>query len=106
MYYEYSDGKSDVTSTSYQNKRPSRWDKIDYAKQETGDEHYFINAWRYYSEYSIHEYGWYATKWADNKDIPIVSEMAYHFKEANVDPYEWDYWAVNVFTVIWGVLGF
>lgn len=106
LYYEQSDGVSEITSSSYQDERPTRFEKIDFAKQETGDEHYFINAWRYYNEYTVHEVGWFLTKWAYGKEIPVVSEAAYQFSVADVYPHDWDYWAVNVATVIWGVLGF
>ena len=105
VYYELSDGQSDLSPDSYQNEKPSRWEKLDYTKKETGDEHYGGNAWRYYSEYSLHEYGWYATQWAYQKNIPLLSEAAKHFKEADVLPQEWDIWPVNIFIVLWGMSG-
>lgn len=85
---------------------PSKQSNMTYAKQQTEEEHYNLNAWRYYSEYTLHEYGWYVTKWAYQKDIPIVSEMSYHFSSAEVDPEKWDMWAVSIGTVIFGILGF
>ena len=99
------DGESDLTSSSYQEETPSRAEKLDYTKQQTGEEHYNLNAWRYYSEYTFHEYGWYLTKWAYQKDVPIASEAAYHFSSAEVDPERWDMWAVSIATVLFGILG-
>ena len=40
IYYESSDGHSDVTSESYRDEYVSRWDRLDYAKQETGEDYY------------------------------------------------------------------
>ena len=103
--YENADGESNLTSTSYQEKNLSRSEKLDYTKQQTGEEHYNLNAWRYYSEYTFHEHGWYLTKWAYQKDVPLFSEMALHFSSAEVKPDQWDVWGVNICTVIWGILG-
>ena len=105
VYYEFSDGESDLSSDSYVDKKPSRWDKLDYVKKKTEDDHYFINAWRYYSEYSLHEYGWYLTGWAYQKNIPVLSEAAKHFREADVLPQEWDILPVSIFIVLWGLIG-
>lgn len=104
-YYETSDGESEIDSSSYQNKIPTRREKIDYTKQQTGDEHYGINAWRYYNEYTVHEHFWYLTSWAHGKNIPLFSEIAQHASVADVESHKWDYWVVNVLTVIWGILG-
>ena len=105
IYYEFSDGKSDVTPDTYQREHVTRWKRLDYTKQQTGEEHYNINAWRFHSEYSLHEYGWYITKWAYKKEVPLISEAATHFKEADVLPHEWDIGIVNIFIVLWGVTG-
>ena len=59
IYYEFSDGESNLTSDSYvENGYLTRWDRLDYTKQQTEESHYNINAWRYYSEYGLHMYGW------------------------------------------------
>ena len=105
LTYSEADGKSDLTSKSYQEKPLSRAEKLDYTKQQTGEESYNLNAWRYYSEYTFHEYGFYLTKWAYGKNYPVVSLMAYHFSSAEVEPDKWDVFGVNVFTVIFGILG-
>ena len=67
VYYTYfSDGKCfldwDSQESTYVDTYITRWDRLDYAKQETGDSVYGLNAWRFYSEYSLHMYGWYAVK--------------------------------------------
>ena len=86
--------------------QPSRQEKLDYVKQQTGDEHYNVNAWRYCSEYSLHEYGWYVTKWAYEKDYGIFSEVSIHFRDATVLPHNWDdVWQVNIFVALWGFTG-
>ena len=71
VYYTYiSDGVSDLTPTSYSGKDGekrkylSRWERLDYAKAQTGEKWYNLNAWRYYSEYSAHMYAWLAVSWA------------------------------------------
>ena len=60
VYYEHmSDGESDLTPDSYKDEDVSRWDKLDYTKKQTGEDDYTLNTWRYYNEYTIHQYGWY-----------------------------------------------
>ena len=109
MAYEASTGESDLTSTSYSDgshEKLTRQEKMDYAKQQTGDDKYTTNAWRFQAEYTFHEIGWNLTGWAYNKNIPIVSNLAAKFVSAEVDPNEWDErWYVNVGTVIVGLLG-
>ena len=109
IYYEFSDGESDLSSDSYSNnsgQKVTRWNKLDYVKQETQEEHYNINAWRYYNEYTFHEYGWYLTGWADEKEISVISGLADRFEAADVFLYAWDdRWYVNVATIIFGILG-
>ena len=104
--YADADECSDLTSSSYTEERPTRREKLAFTKQQTGEEEYSLNAWRYYSEYSLHEYIWYATSWADQKEIPFFSEVAKHAKSAEVDPKEWDIPIVNFFIALWGGLGF
>ena len=109
MAYEASTGKSDLTSTSYSDgshEKLTRQEKMDYAKQQTGDTKYTTNAWRFQAEYTLHEIGWNLTGWAYNKNIPVVSNLAKKFVSAEVDPNEWDKrWYVNVGTVFVGLLG-
>ena len=106
IYYEFSDGESNLQPDSYNGDYLSRWERLDYAKQQTGEEHYNLNAWRYYSEYSLHMYGWYATGWAYEKNIPVISKAAGSFKSADVDSQDWDTRAgVNLLTVVIGLLG-
>ena len=109
MYqYETSDGQSELTSSSYSSGDSiSKQEKIDYTKQQTGEEHYNINAWRYYSEYTLHECGWYISGWAYEQDVPVFSEVAARSKDANLSKDEWDNrWFVKVGTVFIGILGF
>ena len=109
IYYEFSDGESDLSSDSYSNnsgEKVTRWNKLDYVKQETQEEHYNANAWRYYNEYTVHEYGWYVTGWADEKEIAVVSWLADRFEVADVFPNAWDErWYVNAATILLGILG-
>ena len=106
LYYEISDKGSELTNDSYTQGYLSRWDRLDYTKQQTGEDSYNLNAWRYYSEYSVHMYGWYATSWAYKQDYGIISQWAYNFREADVAANDWDSrWFVNVATTIWGTLG-
>ena len=104
--YANIDEESSLTSSSYTEEKPTRKEKLAYTKQQTGEEVYSPNAWRYYSEYSLHEYAWYATSWADGKKIPLISEASKHAKSAEVDPEEWDIPIINFFTALWGILGF
>lgn len=107
LYYTFvSDGESSLSSTSYHEGYLTRWDRLDYTKQETGEEVYNLNAWRYNSEYSMHMYGWFATGWAYDKDIPLVSKWAERFFSAGVDPNSWDGRPlVDIATVVMGILG-
>jgi RHS repeat-associated protein len=107
VYYEFSDGNSDVTPEAYQDRWVSRWERLDYAKQETGEDHYNLNAWRFFGEYSIHAIGWYLTGWSYDKDLPLFPRLAGHFYSAEVEKDLWDgRWYVDWATVIWGIFGF
>lgn len=106
VYYEFSDGESEIGSDSYRDEYVSRWERIDYTKHETQEDHYNLNAWRYYSEYSAHMYGWYATGWAYKTKIPIVSGIAERCYDAHVVPGKPDgRWQVELPTAIVGILG-
>ena len=115
IYYDYiSDGESDLASDSYsmpadkpvEKHYINRWDRLDYAKKqtkETGGEHYNVNAWRYYSEYSLHMYGWFV--FADIYD-PKEENIASSLRSADIDPKKWDQRPeVVIGTVLIGFLG-
>ena len=108
-YFNSSDGESVLTPTSYSDGSKdtiTRKEKLDYVKQQTGEQTYNLNAWRYYNEYTLHEYGWYVTGWADDKGIWGVSWLADRFERADVFPNAWDdRWYVNVGTALLGILG-
>jgi len=79
---------------------------LDYTKKQTKERVYNINAWRYYSEYSVHMYGWFATGWAIDNENSIFYEVAKSFSDADVDVSSWDSRApVNIVTVIFGIMG-
>ena len=111
VYYNYiSDGEAELETnsehSSYVDEYVSRWDRLDYAKQETGEEKYNLNAWRHYSEYSLHMYGWYATGWAKDMSIPIFSDFAESCYTAEIDSKAWDSRTqVKMGTLIFGILG-
>ena len=108
VYYNYiSDGKSDLTSSSYNDGYINRWDRLDYTKsQDEMPNAYDSTARRYFSEYNLHMYGWYLTEWSYKKGIPLISNLADSAKDAEVKINTWDKrWYINVGTVILGWLG-
>ena len=107
VYYTFiSDGKSDLTSSSYTEGYINRWDRLDYTKMMTQEPRYNLNAWRYFSEYNLHMYGWYISGWSEDKNIPFFSLLAERTKTADIDVEKWDNrWYVNVASVILGLLG-
>jgi len=108
IYYEFSDGESNLTSDSYtKDEHKTTWqEKLDYTKKITEEEHYNINAWRFYSEYTFHEYGWYMTGWAHDKNYSGISWLAERFIKADVYSDAWDErWYVNVGTALFGIIG-
>ena len=65
-YYTFiADSETDITSSSYQDGYISRWDRLDYVKQQTQEDWYNPTAWIYYSEYNVHMYGYYALSFVD-----------------------------------------
>ena len=93
VYYTFiSDGVSDLTPTSYNDRYVNRWDRLDYAKAQTGQSEYNFNARMYHSEYTFHAHVWWATKWAyveegsNKKSIPFLSRLASSAYEADVVP--------------------
>ena len=107
IYYNYiSDGKSELTSSSYRDGYVNRWDRLYYVKQQTGQDLFNTTAWMYFSEYNLHMYGWYMTGWAHEKNIPLISGLAERTKSAEINVGKWDSgWYVNVGIVILGLLG-
>ena len=58
VYYELCSGDSDLKSDSYRDGYVSRWDRLNYTKDQTEQQHYTEDVWLYYSEYSAHMYVW------------------------------------------------
>ncbi|MDO5124663.1 MAG: RHS repeat-associated core domain-containing protein, partial [Eubacteriales bacterium] len=95
VYYNHiSDGESSLEAaaetSTYTERYVTRWERLDYTKKITEEPEYNLNAWRFNSEYSVHMYGWYATGWAINKNIPFFSDMAKSSKKADIYQNEWD----------------
>ena len=74
VYYTFfSDGQSDLTSSSYNINNSgfryhTRWDRLDYTKHQTEQPIYNFNAWMYNNEYSFHMYAWLLLKgWYTDK---------------------------------------
>ena len=107
IYYNYiSDGKSELTSSSYRDGYVNRWDRLDYVKQQTEQSKFNTTAWMYFSEYNLHMYGWYLTGWALGKNIPLISDFAKSTSDADITVGKWDSrWYVNVGIAILGLLG-
>ena len=114
IYYTFiSDGVSDLTPTSYSgvngddSKYLSRWDRLDYAKAQTGEKWYNWNAWRYYSEYSLHMYGWFALKEYYQEGVQSgLAGLANSVRSADVFSDRWDSRVViNILTFLFGLLG-
>ena len=107
IYYSYiSDGSSDLTSNSYRDGYVNRWDRLDYVKQQTGQDKFNAISLMYFSEYNLHMYGWYLTGWAHEKNIPLISGMAESTYLAEITVGKWDSrWYVNIGIVILGLLG-
>ena len=67
---------------------------------------YDLTAWSYYSEYSVHQAGWYATSWAQGKNIPVLSEWANRFEKAEITVGQIDERPTVKFeTIAWGIMG-
>ncbi|MBO4990201.1 MAG: RHS repeat-associated core domain-containing protein, partial [Clostridia bacterium] len=107
IYYASSAGESTLNGSSYNERYLTRWERLDYAKRQTKDESYFFNAWRYYSEYSLHMYGWFVLQgFYEEGNDKGLSGIAYKSKNAEVWEHEWDSrWFINVATVLFGILG-
>jgi len=79
----------------------SRWERLDYAKQQTGESFYNINAWRYYSEYSLHMYGWLftASYYKQNNFNYLRLRLLTFFREAYIIK-TWRYITILTHTAI------
>lgn len=94
IYYHFSPGESNLENDENVGSYVTigyinRWQRLDYVKnREIAAENcslsYFEDAWRFFSEYNLHMYGWFVTGWAANKDVPIFSKIAEHCEQANV----------------------
>ena len=106
IYYEFCNPEDTVDEDSYHDRYLTRWERLRDAKYETEQEHYNVTAWMYYSEYSLHMWGWRATWWAVDKEVPIASWVARHTNVADMDPTEIDTRPVVFLpTIIIGILG-
>ena len=111
IYYNYlakpeSSIETNTKESSYTEGYVSRWDRLNYTKQQTQSERYDHDAKLFFSEYSVHMYAWYATGWAEGKNIPVISKAAKQAKKADVKPHEPDSrWWVEVATQLWGQTG-
>ena len=109
IYYNHiSDGVSEVTPTSYNDGYVSRWDRLDYTKQNTQEEKYNLNAWRFNSEWRVHMYGWFVLKpfyTGKSSDGPMA-KLAYRAQSAEVDANLWDpNWYIQVAGIVMGIFG-
>ena len=118
IYFNYfSDGESNLETTNvglpYHEKRSdyvegyiNRWDRLDYAKHITKSEIYDMNAWRSYSEYSLHMHLWNAVEPFQGKDIWLADRIGKSAIHAHIDPYAPDPdWKIHALTIAVGILG-
>ena len=102
IYYDFlSNDESDLTSISYRNGYINRWERLDYVKEQAGQDKFNTTAWMYFSEYNLHMYGWYLTSWAYKKNVPLIPDLAKSTFKADITIGKWDSrWYVNVGIVI------
>ena len=82
-------------------RRISRWDRLNHVKAMTGESLYSFNAWRYYSEYNAHMWGWLGSLKFD-----FLSEYKGSLISAYVDPYTLDTRPeILLSTILMGILG-
>ena len=113
LYYTFSDravnleaGKEISSYVTEENgyQYINRWDRLDNARYQT-QESYFGGGWAYYSEYSLHMYGWAATSWAyDNDDVPIFFKIASSSRFANIDSVIDKRPEVMIPTILYGIV--
>ena len=78
---------------------------MDNTKANSEKAKFTINAWRYNSEYTLHMYGWFATGWAEGKNIPVISKIAKSCYSAEVGTAEDGRAIVDITTYIIGMMG-
>ena len=111
VYYTWlSSGESNLeqseNQSTYTNSYVTRWDRLDYAKQQTGDSTYGINAWRYNSEYSMHMYGWYVINPFSELGNERIDAYAESAKKIHIETHSADSnWKTRVVTFIFGLIG-
>ena len=118
FYYNHiSDGQSKIDESSDlsyyaedgRNWYINRWERLDYAKHLNEDSLYSPLAWHYYSEYSIHMYGWRFSKWAkDEKENESFIYDAFHniFESSKKVHFSDNKWYIELGIIIYGLLGF
>ena len=107
IYYNcFSDAESDLTTTSYNDRYLNRWERLDYTKYNSKEDSFNFNAWRYYSEYNLHMYGWGLLGWAHKKGIYKISKWAGQFQVAELNSDTMDGRPeVDIPTILLGILG-
>ena len=88
----------------------NRWERLDYTKsvmEKTGQPiKYNRNAWRYYSEYNFHMYGWFMLSLFFESDFVSLSDYARRARHADVDAFVEDRdYKVKFLTRFIGILG-
>lgn len=107
-YNHFSDGETSITSSSYNDGYINRWERLDYAKHNTQEEKYNLNAWRFNSEYSVHMYGWFVLKpfYTGDYSDGFLAKLAYRAQSAEIDANLWDpNWYIQVAGIIMGIFG-
>lgn len=116
-YNNISDGESDLEvgkedipyserKGDYVDRYVSRWERLDYAKKAMQNDTYNQNAQKFYGEYSLHMYLWYAVKDFQGKGIWIADRIGRSAIHAHVVANEPDEdWKVDFLTAIVGFLG-
>ena len=111
IYYDYfssnvSDLEQNSGASSYVDSYVSRWDRLDYTKKETEDSTYFFNSWRYYSEYSMHMYGWYALLPFKDRGFEKIDPYIESLECVHILPHEEDEnLKSRILTYLFGLLG-
>ncbi len=105
-YNHFATTESSLDSSSYVSEGYlTRWERLDNTKANSEKAKFTINAWRYNSEYSLHMYGWFATGWAKDKNIPVISKIAKSCYSADVGIAEDGRAIVDIPTYIIGMMG-
>lgn len=107
-YNNFSDGETNITSSSYNDGYISRWERLDYTKKNTQEEKFNLNVWRFNSEYSVHMYSWFILKpfYTGDYSDSFFAKLAYRAQSAEIDANLWDpNWYVQVAGIIMGIFG-